>query len=61
MSVTKGTITLTGQESLNGLDVSMIPVWDNSNGMTSWTRTCNIANDSALKQACEDVFRFNSN
>jgi prepilin peptidase dependent protein D len=60
MSVTKGTITLTGQESLNGLDVSMIPVWDNSNGMTSWTRTCNIANDSALKQACEDVFRFDS-
>ncbi|HDR2889640.1 TPA: prepilin peptidase-dependent pilin [Enterobacter asburiae] len=61
MSVTKGVITLTGQESLNGLDVIMTPVWDNNNGMTGWTRTCGIANDSALKQACEDVFRFNSN
>ncbi|MCK6850475.1 prepilin peptidase-dependent pilin [Enterobacter bugandensis] len=59
MSVAKGIVTLTGQESLNGLTVTMTPQW--SNGMTGWTRDCNISADSALKQACEDVFRFDTN
>ena len=59
MSVTQGVVTLTGQESLNGLEVVMTPQWNDGNGMTGWTRSCNISNDSALKQACEDVFRFN--
>lgn len=59
MSVTQGVVTLTGQESLNGLEVVMTPQWNGGNGMTGWTRSCNISNDSALKQACEDVFRFN--
>ncbi|HFU7580805.1 TPA: prepilin peptidase-dependent pilin [Escherichia coli] len=27
-------------------------------GVTGWTRNCNIQSDSALQQACEDVFRF---
>jgi prepilin peptidase dependent protein D len=61
MSVTKGVVTLTGQESLNGLEVAMTPQWNDGNGMTGWTRSCNISNDSALKQACEDVFRFDNN
>ncbi|ASG55941.1 MAG TPA: prepilin peptidase-dependent pilin [Salmonella bongori] len=61
MSVEKGVITLTGQESLNGLSVIMTPAWDNANGMTGWTRNCNIQSDSALQQACEDVFRFDAN
>jgi len=61
MSIAKGTVGLTGQESLNGLEVVMTPNWDNGNGITGWTRDCNISDDSALKQACEDVFRFDNN
>ncbi|EBW6549576.1 prepilin peptidase-dependent pilin [Salmonella enterica] len=61
MSVEKGVITLTGQESLSGLSVIVTPAWDNANGITGWTRNCNIQSDSALQQACEDVFRFDAN
>lgn len=61
MSVEKGVITLTGQESLSGLSVIMTPAWDNANGITGWTRNCNIQSDSALQQACEDIFRFDAN
>lgn len=60
MSVENGVVSLTGQESLNGLSVIMTPGWDKAEGITGWTRNCNIQNDSALKQACEDVFRFDS-
>ena len=59
MSVAQGVVTLTGQESLNGLAVTLTPSWDNANGITGWQRVCAIGDDSALKQACEDVFRFN--
>lgn len=62
MSVEKrASSTLTGQESLSGLSVIMTPAWDNANGITGWTRNCNIQSDSALQQACEDVFRFDAN
>lgn len=61
MSVENGVVSLTGQESLNGLSVIMTPGWDKADGITGWTRNCNIQNDSTLKQACEDVFRFNAN
>ncbi|WP_336218514.1 prepilin peptidase-dependent pilin [Citrobacter amalonaticus] len=61
ISVQNGAVTLTGQESLNGLSVSLTPGWDSANGITGWTRSCDIQNDSALKQACEDVFRFDAN
>ena len=60
MSIENGVVSLTGQESLNGLSVIMTPVWDKAEGITGWTRNCDIQNDSALKQACEDVFRFDS-
>jgi len=60
MDVAQGAVTLTGQESLNGLSITLVPQWDNTNGITGWQRTCTIASDSALKQACEDVFRFNA-
>jgi prepilin peptidase dependent protein D len=60
MNVAKGVVTLTGQECLNGLEVVMTPQWSDGNGMTGWTRDCNIGTDSALKQACEDVFRFDT-
>jgi len=58
--VSQGTVTLTGQESLNGLQVSMTPVWDNANGLTGWQRICRVQGDSALQQACEEVFRFDA-
>lgn len=61
MSVAKGVVSLTGQESLNGLEVLMTPLWSDDNGMTGWTRDCRIDSDSALRQACEDVFRFDGN
>ena len=61
MSVAKGIVSLTGQESLNGLEVLMTPIWSDGNGMTGWTRDCKIASDTALRQACEDVFRFDNN
>lgn len=61
MSVTQGVVSLTGQESLNGLEVVVTPQWSSGNGMTGWKRICNISNDGALKEACEDVFRFDSN
>lgn len=60
MSIEKGVVTLTGQESLNGLSVTMTPAWDNANGITGWGRSCSIQHDGALQQACEDVFRFNA-
>ena len=44
-----GRVTLTGQESLNGLSVTMTPSWDNANGITGWQRVYNITGDSALK------------
>ena len=61
MSVEKGIVSLTGQESLNRLSITMTPGWDNANGITGWNRNCAIQNDSALQQACEDVFRFDAN
>ncbi|WP_342322204.1 prepilin peptidase-dependent pilin [Kosakonia sp. BYX6] len=57
ISVTKGVVSLTGQESLNGLSVVMTPQWSNADGMQGWTRACNTQADSALQQACEDIFR----
>ncbi|HFF3787936.1 prepilin peptidase-dependent pilin [Enterobacter mori] len=60
MSVAKGVVSLTGQESLSGLEVLMTPLWSDGNGMTGWMRDCKIDSDSALKQACEDVFRFDT-
>ncbi|MDV1856942.1 prepilin peptidase-dependent pilin [Citrobacter freundii] len=60
MSIEKSVVSLSGQESLNGLSITMTPAWDNANGITGWNRNCIIQNDSALQQACEDVFRFDT-
>ncbi len=58
ITVSAGTVTLTGQESLAGLHVTLTPQWNNEEGVSGWQRTCNTQGASALKQACEDVFRF---
>lgn len=58
MGVAAGVITVTGQESLNGLTLTLTPKWSGNNGMESWQRNCSVAGGGALQQACEDVFRF---
>lgn len=60
LTISAGTVTLTGQESLSGLSVTMTPRWSTEEGVTGWQRTCSIQDASALKQACEDVFRFST-
>ncbi len=57
VSVTNGSITLTGQESLNGLSVEMLPIWDSTEGGISWQRSC-ISNNSSLQNNCLEQFRF---
>src|SRR5690606_9943605 len=58
MSLGKGVVTLAGKSSLNGLTVTLTPVWSDAKGIEGWNRVCTVTGDSALQQACEDVFRF---
>lgn len=60
MQVENGVVTLTGQETLNGLTVTLTPVWNDAEGVESWKRSCAVANGGSFKQACEAVFRFES-
>lgn len=57
VTVLAGSVTLTGQESLSGLTVTMSPLWDGAAGQMSWQRSC-TATQSGLQEACENVFRF---
>ncbi|MFB6326275.1 prepilin peptidase-dependent pilin [Pantoea deleyi] len=57
LSVANGVITLTGQESLNGLSVEMVPIRDSSEGGISWQRSCTSSN-SSLRDNCLAQFRF---
>lgn len=57
ISVASGVITLTGQESLNGLTVTLTPQWQSNEGQMSWQRSCDSSN-SSLKDNCRAVFRF---
>lgn len=60
MSVAQGVVTMTGKESLVGLNVTLTPTWDNAEGVKEWKRSCKVAEASALQGACEQVFRFAS-
>ncbi|MGD8108099.1 prepilin peptidase-dependent pilin [Pantoea sp. FN0302] len=57
VSVASGTIKLTGQESLNGLTVTLTPQWQSNEGQMNWQRSCDSSNGS-LKDNCRAVFRF---
>lgn len=57
LSVASGVITLTGQESLNGLTVTLTPQWQSNEGQMSWQRRCDSSN-SNLQDNCRAVFRF---
>ncbi|HEJ9096771.1 prepilin peptidase-dependent pilin [Serratia odorifera] len=56
VQVQQGAIVLTGSQTLQGLTVALTPE-QNSVGLTRWTRRCSGDSD-ALKQICQDVFRF---
>lgn len=58
MSVTQGVVTLTGQETLNGLTVRLTPVWTDSEGVGGWQRSCSVTGGGSLQQSCEEAFRF---
>lgn len=60
MSVIQGIVSLTGQETLNGLSVILTPIWADSEGVTGWQRSCNVTDSGSLQQACEETFRFES-
>ncbi|WP_343554647.1 prepilin peptidase-dependent pilin [Pantoea sp.] len=57
LSVVNGAINLTGQESLAGLTVEMLPVWSATDGTLSWQRSCTSDNNS-LRDSCLEQFRF---
>ncbi len=57
MSVAKGVVTLTGQGESERTGGHPDADWDNAEGVTGWQRVCTITGNSALQQACEDVFR----
>ena len=61
MSVESGVVTLTGQESLNGLTISLSPRWNDAEGVEGWSRVCATTDGGSLKQTCEEVFRFDTN
>ncbi|WP_409308151.1 prepilin peptidase-dependent pilin [Pectobacterium sp. B1J-3] len=61
VTVNQGVITLTGQSTLQGLNVILTPIWDTTTSTSRWTKNC--ATDSqaeSLQSACQDVFRFDN-
>lgn len=60
ISIEKGVVTLTGQESLKGLTVTLSPRWSDSEGVEGWSKTCAVTDGGPLQQACEEVFRFDN-
>ncbi|CNK68760.1 Prepilin peptidase dependent protein D [Yersinia aldovae ATCC 35236] len=56
VSVAKGVITLTGQNTLTGLTLALSPT-KNSDGNLVWAKTC-TATDSGITDSCKAVFRF---
>ncbi|MBJ7222888.1 MULTISPECIES: prepilin peptidase-dependent pilin [unclassified Brenneria] len=61
VSVKQGTIALTGQSMLQGLNVVLTPVWNAQTGSSRWTKNCVTENQAdSLQSACQDVFRFDN-
>lgn len=55
-TINKGVITLTGQQTLANLTLTMSPTINNS-GNVVWVRTCTTKN-SSIADSCKTVFRF---
>lgn len=61
VQVNQGIITLTGQQTLQGLNVALQPTLDTSSGVIHWSRSCtHTDNNTSQIDACEAVFRFDS-
>ncbi|MGL4858732.1 MAG: prepilin peptidase-dependent pilin [Enterobacteriaceae bacterium] len=61
VTVNQGKITLTGQQTLQGLTVTLQPQLDSSSGILRWQRSCtHSANNSSQVAACEEQFRFDA-
>ncbi|CAI1678919.1 MULTISPECIES: prepilin peptidase-dependent pilin [Serratia] len=58
LEVGKGTISLTGAQTLSGLKVVLTPT-QNAGGQTRWTRLCTSENAN-LTEVCQQVFRFDN-
>lgn len=61
IDIRDGTVVLTGQQTLNGLVVTLTPHWDDSDGTNSWRRSCKTSEEGSLTQSCNDIFRFDEN
>lgn len=54
-----GTITLSGQQALSGLQVIMTPRVNTTDGSIDWSRQCTHAGNQGLVESCRQVFHFN--
>lgn len=57
VTVSNGTITLTGQKTLTGLSAAVKATRVDETGQIKWSRTC-TSDNTELKAACESVFKF---
>lgn len=58
VSVSQGVISLSGQQALSGLSVTLTPQLDSGSGDLSWSRQCSATDNASLVSACESVLRF---
>lgn len=58
VTVNAGIITLSGQQTLNGLTVVMTPVINTTDGSIDWSRQCTHAGNESLVEACQQIFHF---
>ncbi|AJI95214.1 hypothetical protein BD65_2573 [Yersinia ruckeri] len=56
IQVVQGVISISGQETLEGLSVVLTPI-KNHSGNLEWSRTC-TAKDSGMSDACKSIFAF---
>ncbi|AWK14927.1 prepilin peptidase-dependent pilin [Candidatus Fukatsuia symbiotica] len=56
IEITRGIITLSGQQLLDGLTIVMTPTKNSSDGL-SWARTC-TSTSTSIVDSCKAVFRF---
>lgn len=59
VTVTSGVITLSGQQSLEGLTVVLMPGWNAGESQIHWQRSCNGV-QHRLTDSCNDIFRFDA-
>lgn len=58
ITVADGVITLIGQNALQSLTVTLIPILDTTSSGLSWQRRCLSGQNVGLQNACNDIFRF---